>query len=62
MKGELCETVRKRGKAVLEARGKSSALSAANAIGLHLRDWYRGSRGGDHISMGVISAATLWRA
>eukprot|EP00501_MAST-03F_sp_TOSAG23-6_P001281 GSMAST32.ASY1.ANO1.1329.1 assembled CDS len=51
--GQLCDTVRSRGKAVINARGKSSALSAANAIGLHLHDWYHGSRSGDFVSMGI---------
>ncbi|CAM9366941.1 unnamed protein product [Ascophyllum nodosum] len=36
---ELVPAVRERGTKVMEARGKSSALSAANAIANHLRDW-----------------------
>src|SRR5262245_35373064 len=38
-------TVGKRGAAIIEARGLSSAASAANAAVDHVRDWLRGSRG-----------------
>jgi malate dehydrogenase len=48
-------TVQKRGAAIIEARGLSSAASAANAAIDHVRDWSLGSRDGDWVSMGVPS-------
>jgi malate dehydrogenase len=48
-------TVAKRGAAVIEARGASSAASAANAAISHVRDWVRGTPEGDWVSMGVPS-------
>jgi len=54
MKSEFIETVQKRGAAVLAARKLSSAMSAAKAIGDHLRDWVLGSNG-RWVSMGVNS-------
>ena len=48
-------TVQKRGAAIIEARGSSSAASAANAAIDHVRDWVLGSRAGDWVSMGVPS-------
>jgi len=48
-------TVQKRGAAVIEARGLSSAASAANAAMDHVRDWVRGTRAGDWVSMGIPS-------
>jgi malate dehydrogenase len=53
--GEFDETVRTRGKAIIAARGKSSAASAANAAVCHIRDWYLGSGSNDIISMAVPS-------
>jgi malate dehydrogenase len=47
-------TVGKRGAAIIEARGQSSAASAANAAIDHVRDWIRGS-GGRWVTMGVAS-------
>lgn len=47
--------VQKRGAAVIEARGASSAASAANAALHHMRDWVQGIPGGDWTSMGVYS-------
>ena len=46
-------TVQKRGAAIIEARGLSSAASAANAAIDHVRDWVAGSN--DWVSMGVPS-------
>ena len=46
-------TVQKRGAAIIEARGLSSAASAANAAIDHVRDWSLGTRDGDWISMGI---------
>ncbi|MBE1874759.1 malate dehydrogenase [Myceligenerans pegani] len=48
-------TVAKRGAAIIEARGASSAASAANAAIEHVRDWTRGTREGDWTSAGVYS-------
>ena len=47
-------TVGKRGAAIIEARGSSSAASAANAAIDHMRDWWLGSRG-EWVTMGVPS-------
>jgi len=48
-------TLQKRGAAIIEARGLSSAASAANAAMDHMRDWVFGTRDGDWVSMGVPS-------
>jgi malate dehydrogenase len=48
-------TVQKRGAAVIDARGLSSAASAANAAISHVRDWVRGTPDGDWVSMGIPS-------
>jgi malate dehydrogenase len=47
-------TVAKRGAAIIEARGLSSAASAANAAIDHVRDWALGS-GGKWVTMGIPS-------
>jgi len=47
-------TVGKRGAAVIEARGLSSAASAANAAIDHVRDWALGSNG-KWVTMGIAS-------
>ena len=47
-------TVGKRGAAIIEARGVSSAASAANAAIDHMRDWALGSKG-EWVTMGVPS-------
>ncbi|MGI8948962.1 MAG: malate dehydrogenase [Ornithinimicrobium sp.] len=48
-------TVGKRGAAVIEARGSSSAASAASATIDHTRDWLAGTPEGDWVSMAVLS-------
>jgi malate dehydrogenase len=48
-------TVQKRGAAVIEARGLSSAASAANAAISHIHDWLLHSHHNDWVSMGVPS-------
>lgn len=48
-------TVQNRGAAVIEARGLSSAGSAANAIINHLHDWIIGTREHDWVTMGIPS-------
>jgi malate dehydrogenase len=47
-------TVGKRGAAIIEARGSSSAASAANAAVDHIHDWVLGTDG-QWVSMGVVS-------
>jgi malate dehydrogenase len=46
-------TVQKRGAAIIEARGLSSAASAASAVVDHIHDWVHGTREGDWTSMGI---------
>ncbi len=48
-------TVAKRGAAIIEARGLSSAASAANAAMDHVRNWVLGTPPGDWVSMAVPS-------
>ena len=48
-------TVQQRGAAIIEARGASSAASAANAAVDHMRSWALGTTDHDWVSMGVIS-------
>lgn len=48
-------TVAKRGAAVIDARGASSAASAANAAINHMHDWVMDTTEGDWVSMGVTS-------
>ncbi len=52
---EFIPTVAKRGAAIIDARGASSAASAANAAIDHVRDWVLGTPDGDWVSMGVPS-------
>ena len=47
--------IQKRGAAIIEARGLSSAASAANAAIDHMRTWVQGTADGDWVSMGVPS-------
>lgn len=53
--GDFIPTVQKRGAAIIDARGASSAASAANAAIFHMRDWALGTPEGDWTSMGVYS-------
>jgi len=52
---EFIPTVQKRGAAIIEARGASSAASAAHAAISHMRDWALGTPADDWVSMGVPS-------
>jgi malate dehydrogenase len=52
---EFIPTVAKRGAAIIEARGASSAASAANAAIDHLHDWVHGTPEGDWTSAAVVS-------
>ena len=55
LENDFIPTVQKRGTAVIEARGASSAASAANAAVDHVRDWVLGTSEGDWVSMGIPS-------
>ncbi len=48
-------TVQKRGAAIIEARGLSSAASAASAAVDHVRTWVQGTPEGDWVSMAITS-------
>ncbi|SFB85764.1 malate dehydrogenase [Streptomyces aidingensis] len=52
---DFIPTVAKRGAAIIEARGASSAASAANAAVDHIHDWVRGTPDGDWVSMAIPS-------
>jgi malate dehydrogenase len=52
---DFIPTVQKRGAAIIEARGASSAKSAASAAIDHVHDWVLGTPEGDWVSMGVPS-------
>lgn len=49
------KTVQQRGRAIIDARGKSSAASAAWAAIHHARDWFRPTQAGHWVSMAVTS-------
>jgi malate dehydrogenase len=48
-------TIQKRGAAIIDARGLSSAASAASAAMDHVRNWMYGTPDGDWVSMGIPS-------
>ena len=53
--GTFIPTVAKRGAAIIEARGSSSAASAASAAVDHIRTWTYGTSDGDWVSMAIPS-------
>ena len=55
IENDFIPTVAKRGAAIIEARGSSSAASAASATIDAARDWLTGSPEGDWVSMAVVS-------
>jgi malate dehydrogenase len=55
LRSTFIPTVAKRGAAIIEARGASSAASAANAALGHVRDWVNGTAEGDWTSMAIPS-------
>ncbi len=55
LESDFIPTIQKRGAAIIEARGLSSAASAANAAMDHIRDWINGTPQGDWVSMGLPS-------
>ena len=52
---QFIRQVQQRGAEVIEARGSSSAASAANAAIDHMHDWVNGSAEGDYVSMAIPS-------
>ncbi|KAF6033486.1 MDH1 [Bugula neritina] len=54
LNNEFISSVQQRGAAVIKARKLSSAMSAAKAIGDHMRDWWFGTQS-RWVSMGIIS-------
>ncbi|MGM1060767.1 malate dehydrogenase [Saccharothrix sp. Mg75] len=55
LENDFIPTVAKRGAAIIEARGLSSAASAANAAIDHVHDWVNGTAEGDWVSMAIPS-------
>jgi malate dehydrogenase len=55
LEGDFIPTVAKRGAAIIDARGASSAASAANAAIDHIHDWHLGTPEGDWVSMAIPS-------
>jgi len=55
LENDFIPTVAKRGAAIIEARGASSAASAASAAIDHVHTWVNGTAAGDWTSMGVVS-------
>lgn len=58
IKETFLPTVQERGKAIIDARGKSSAASAANAAVDHVHDWWLGTEKDDWVAMAVRSDGT----
>jgi malate dehydrogenase len=58
IESDFIPTVQKRGAAIIEARGASSAASAANAAVDHVHDWVLGTPEGDWVSMAIPSDGT----
>ncbi|TCJ22745.1 malate dehydrogenase [Nocardioides jejuensis] len=55
VENDFIPTVAKRGAAIIDARGASSAASAASATCNAARDWLNGTPAGDWVSMAVVS-------
>jgi malate dehydrogenase len=55
IENDFLPTVQKRGAAIIEARGASSAASAANAAVDHIHDWVLGTPEGDWVSMAIAT-------
>jgi malate dehydrogenase len=55
LEDDFIPTVAKRGAAIIEARGASSAASAANAAVDHVHDWVNGTPDGDWTSAAIVS-------
>jgi len=55
LESDFIPTVQKRGAAIIDARGASSAASAASAAINHMHDWVLGTPEGDWVSMAIPS-------
>jgi malate dehydrogenase len=55
IENDFIPTVQKRGAAIIEARGASSAASAANAALDHVYNWVNGTPDGDWVSMAIAA-------
>ena len=55
LENDFIPTVQQRGAAIIEARGASSAASAASAAVDHMRNWALGTEAGDWVSMAIPS-------
>jgi malate dehydrogenase len=55
LESDFIPTIQKRGAAIIEARGASSAASAANAAIEHVHDWVHGTPPGDWVTMAIPS-------
>ncbi len=55
LQNDFIRTVQQRGAAIIQARGSSSAASAANAAINHMHDWEFGTPEGEWVSMAVPS-------
>jgi malate dehydrogenase len=55
IENDFIPTVAKRGAAIIDARGASSAASAANAAIDHVHNWVNGTPDADWVSMGIPS-------
>ena len=62
IKETFIPTVQKRGAAIIEARGQSSAASAANAAINHVQTWFNGTAESDWVSMGIPSTGAYGSA
>jgi malate dehydrogenase len=62
IKGTFIPNVQKRGAAIIEARGQSSAASAANAAINHVQTWWNGTAEGDWVSMAIPSTGAYGSA
>ena len=57
LENDFIPTVQQRGAAIIEARGASSAASAASAAVDHMRNWALGTAEGDWVSMAIPSTS-----
>jgi malate dehydrogenase len=55
LENNFIPTVQKRGAAIIDVRGASSAASAANAAVDHVQDWVLGTPAGDWVSMAIAA-------
>lgn len=55
LQGDFIATVQQRGKAIIDARGSSSAASAGHAALEHVKSWFTKTPGDDWVNMAVVS-------